>query len=118
MASTVGVGVACGNNVDDEEKAAIDAAHEEVMEVDESGAQLEDAEAMLGGLCKQAEGVYDVAHDEVVTDHVAEFASGISGMDATLGASSAATIDQMGSWDLQCTLTQLFLARPTANQCI
>ena len=38
---------------------------------------------MLQGLCKQAEGVYDIANNELVTGHVAEFASGTSGTKAT-----------------------------------
>ena len=44
------------------------------MEGDEAGAlELEDADAMLAGLCTQAEGVCEIAHGELVT----EFASGI-----------------------------------------
>ena len=44
------------------------------MEGDEAGAlETEDADAMLEGLCKQADGVYGMALDELVTDHVAEF---------------------------------------------
>ena len=105
VASAAG-GVACGNSVEDDEKDATDAAYEEVMESDEAGAlELEDANAMLEGLCIEAEGVFDIAHYEIVTGHVAEFASGTSGTDtvATRGASSAptATIDPMGSRQFQ-----------------
>ena len=79
------------NNVKDREKDAIDAARE-VMEGNEAGAlELEAAEAMLEGLCTQAKGVSDFAHDELVTGHVGEFASGTSGTEATRGASSTST---------------------------
>ena len=47
VASAAGVEVACGNVVEDEEKDATDAAHEEVREGDEAGVlELEDAEAI------------------------------------------------------------------------
>ena len=62
VVSGAGVEVACGNSVEDEEKDAVRAAHGEVLEGDEAGTlELEDAE-VLEGLCKQAEGVYEIAH--------------------------------------------------------
>ena len=53
---------------------------------------------MLGGLCNDTKGVYEIAHDELVTGHVAQFTSGTSGTEATRGASTA-TIDAMGLGD-------------------
>ena len=60
--------VASGNNVDGEEKDAIDAAHEEIMEGDEAGAlELENAEATLERPCKETLGVNELVQDELVT---------------------------------------------------
>ena len=69
-----------------EEKDAIDAAHEEIVEGDEAGAlELEDAEAMLEGLCNRP---------KVLSPPC----GGTPGTEATRGPSSASTanVDKMG----------------------